>query len=114
MTEKRIYIIIPRNLDVPGDPPQKVTVTCGAAAGYAAHAAAMLQLELVREEPSFSLWPDVSFQFILTLMVSHSAALGDAAHWLHANGIRYWKYLDEDKKEVSRLFGSRDHYRTPR
>jgi hypothetical protein len=140
--EKRIYIIIPRNLDVPGDPPQKVTVTCGVQGGYSGHAGALLQRELIREtlrshwlhtvicdhegkkdaaacacgtwispaQPSvgeaverwidhvLEMAVDVSFQFIMTLMVPHSHALDDAMFWLAQNNIRYWKYLDEDKK----------------
>lgn len=120
MTEKRIYVIVPRNLDIPGDPPQKVTVTCGAQGGYTGHATAFLQRELFREimtgpggedglfqrtypkgatlETIFKDVLDVSFQFILTLMVAGSRELDDAMFWLSQNNIRYWKYMDEDKK----------------
>lgn len=122
MNEKRIYVIIPRNLDIPGYldvPPKKITVTCGVASGYTGHATALMQRELFREIMTGSVDPevftrtypkgatletifkdvvDVSFQFILTLMVSNSAALGDARYWLANNKIKCWVYFDQDKK----------------
>lgn len=150
LTEKRVYVIVPRNLTIPTEPPQNVTVTCGVASGYTGHATSLLQLAFAREfeqqikehapkfytnEGPINAGPDggfafaflgctcgwnkdgkdfkkegdwtahlptdllaVSFQFILTLMVSSSGALDDAMFWLAQKKIRYWKYEDEDKK----------------
>lgn len=116
--EKRVYTIVPRNLDVPTDPPKKVTVTCGAATGYSGHASAWLQREMLRlaisempfhlERPQVlelfdDLSKNVAFQFMLTLMVANSKELRETAAWLRANGVRVWEYIDEDKKFPGQL-----------
>lgn len=85
---ERIYIIVPRNLDVIREGKMsKLSMTCGRAMGHAAHAAGMLGLQGV----------DVFPLDLIVLSVADHSELVQVMNELTLNNIRFLAYEDEDR-----------------
>ncbi len=85
---ERIYIVVPRNLDVIRDGQMsKLSMTCGRAMGHAAHAAGMLGLQGV----------DVFPLDLIVLSVADHSELIHVMNELTLNSVRFLTYEDEDR-----------------
>jgi hypothetical protein len=85
---ERIYIIVPRNLDVMRDGKMsKLSMTCGRAMGHASHAAGMLGLQGV----------DVFPLDLIVLSVADHSELVSVMNELTLNAVRFLAYEDEDR-----------------
>lgn len=85
---ERVYVIVPRNLDVMRDgKPSKLSMTCGRAMAHVAHICGMLGKEGV----------DLFPLDLLVLSVADQAELLQVMIEFGKQGIRYLAYEDEDR-----------------